>query len=307
MANTIFEASYYASRRITAIFDIVWALDAGLWNLRQDAKQFFQKNPNASNNEAQSALVQGLTIHGLNLMRIANELPWEYEEQFIAELLLINALAIFDAWADSFVDSTLISLSNTSKKKIKDDLKKGAFSCYESALSAENTSALSGCFHFTAQKQVAYINNLWLIYRYFKSCRNCCAHGNSKFNSVAERNYEAIKNLTKEDCGLNEFPMIASTQDGTPVKLHLRGVVGFYDVLIKIINHYDLTAAEKTCVEFELLKRWGSITSKKLPSSEEKRNRYIRNCLKSVNMCPSYCSKTTDVYNFLLAKNAILR
>lgn len=305
MANTIFRATYYASIRITAIFDIVWALDAGLWNLRQDAKQFFHENPNANNSEAKNALIHGLTIHGLNLKRIANELPWEYEEQFIAELLLINALAIFDAWADSFVDSTLISISNTSKKKIKDDLKKGSFSSYENALSAESTSVLAGSFHFTAQNQMAFINNLWLIYRYFKSCRNCCAHGNSKFNSMAETNYKAIKNLKKEDCGLNEFPMIAATQDGNPVQLYLRGVVGFYDVLIRIINHYDLIAAEKTCVEIELLNKWRSIENKKLPSSEEKRNRYIRNCIKSVNMCPPYSSKTTDVYNFLLANNAI--
>lgn len=305
MSNTIFEATYFASQQITATFDMVWALDAGLWNLRQDAKKYFIEHPDANNIEVKNALVSGLDIHGLNPKRIANELSWEYQEQYISELLLLNAMAIFDTWVDSFVDSTILLQSNVQIKKIKADMKKGDFSSFDSAISAENTSSLSGCFHFSSQKQDTYINNLRLVYKYFKSCRNCCAHGNRRFDDRAESNYNAIKFFTKEDCGINEFPKIAATQQGDPLKLFLRGVVGFYDVLIRIINHYDLVAAEKTCVETELLKRWGSIPARVLPSSEEKRNRHIRNYMTSINMCPPYVGKTTDVYSFLLANNAI--
>lgn len=305
MSNTIFEATYFASQQITATFDMVWAIDAGLWNLRQDAKKNFIKHPEANNIEAKNSLVSGLDIHGLNPKRIANELSWEYQEQYIAELLLLNAMAIFDTWADSFVDSTIRLQSNAQIKKIKADMKKGDFSSFDSAISAESTSSLSGCFHFSSQKQDAYINNLRLVYKYFKSCRNCCAHGNRRFDDRAEINYNAIKGFTKEDCGINEFPKIAVTQRGAPLKLYLRGVVGFYDVLIRIINHYDLVAAEKTCVETELIKRWGCIPARILPSSEEKRNRHIRNYMTSINMCPPYVGKTTDVYSFLLANNAI--
>lgn len=98
MANTIFEATYSASQQITATFDMVWALDAGLWNLRQATNQYFLEHLQASNQEAKNALVKGLYIHGLNPKRIGAELSWEHEEQYIAELLLINAIAIFDTW-----------------------------------------------------------------------------------------------------------------------------------------------------------------------------------------------------------------
>lgn len=305
MSNTIFEATYFASQQITATFDMVWALDAGLWNLRQDAKKYFIEHPDANNIEVKNALVSGLDIHGLNPNRIANELSWEYEEQYIAELLLINALAIIDTWVDSFVDSTLISQSKTKKGKIKEELKKGEFSSFEKVLAAENTSPLSGCFCFTAQRQDAYINKLWLIYKYFKSCRNCCAHGNHLFSNIAETNYEAIKGFTNANCGLKEFPKIAMTKKGDPLVLIFRGVVGFYDVLNRIINHYDLVAAEKAGIETELIKRWGTAPNVKKFLSENRQNIYIRNYMNSIHMCPPYVAKTTDVYNFLVVKHAI--
>ena len=305
MANTIFAATYSASQQITSTFDMVWALDAGLWNLRQAANQYFIEHPKASNQEAKDFLVKGLYIHGLNPKRIGTELSWEYEEQYIAELLLINAIAIFDTWVDEFVDSTLIGHSNKQKKPIKDAIKMGNFDRFDNALSKESISSLAGCFHFTAKRQDTYIDNLRLVYKYFKSCRNCCAHGNRKFSSVAETNYNAIKKFTKDDCGVKELPKVAITKSGEPLKLILRGIVGFYDVLLRIINHYDIVAADKIGIENELIKRWREIPSVKLSPIEKKRNLSIRNYMIRVNMCPSYVTKTNDVYNFLRANHAI--
>ena len=305
MSNAIFEATYFASQQITATFDMVWAVDAGLWNLRQDVQRYFIEHPDANNIEVKNALVSGLNIHGLNPKRIANELSWEYQEQYIAELLLLNAIAIFDTWVDSFIDSTILLQSNNQIKKIKADMKIGEFSSFDSAISAESASSLAGCFRFSAQKQDAHINNLRLVYKYFKSCRNCCSHGNHQFTNIAETNYEAIKSLTNASCGLKEFPKIVMTKQGDPLVLILRGVVGFYDVLNRIINHYDLVAAEKTGIENELIKRWGTAPNVKKFLSENRRNIYIRNYMNSIHMCPPYVAKTTDVYNFLVAKHAI--
>ena len=88
MACTMFTATFSASQEITRTFDIIWAIEAGLWNLRVAAKNFFEENPNADKKTAKEFLVKGLNVHGLNSKRIANELTWEYEEQYVAELLL---------------------------------------------------------------------------------------------------------------------------------------------------------------------------------------------------------------------------
>lgn len=318
MASTMFEATYLACQEITKTFDMVWALDAGLWNLREATKAFYAKHPDATDKEAKDSVVQGHTIHGLNLKQIT-ALNWDYEEQYIAKLLLINATAIFDTWVDEFVEATLsqkvlqtvIHAKKPPKKsytlgdKIKADFKAGYFDTYEQHLQAEQKSALCGCFKFTAKKQDKYIENLRLTYKYFKSCRNCCAHGDVNFTEAAETNYKAINTLTKADCGLKEFPKIEPTVQGKPFILYLRGVVGFYDILIRIINHFDLLAADYVSVENELLRRWAQIPNIKLSASKEKRNRSLRNYIRSVNMCPPYAKNADDVYLFFKGKNVI--
>ena len=127
MASTMFESTYAAYQEITKTFDIIWALDAGLWNLRTGAQKFYSEHPNATESQAKDELINGLQIHGINLKRIANELTWEYEEQYISELLLTYGIGIFDSWVDNFVDTVLLNVSNNKRDTIKSDLKKGEF------------------------------------------------------------------------------------------------------------------------------------------------------------------------------------
>lgn len=53
------------------------------------------------------------------------EYTWEEEENYIAKILLIHAMAIFDTWVDSFIDSTLHSISE--KKLFKVSLRQIRF------------------------------------------------------------------------------------------------------------------------------------------------------------------------------------
>lgn len=97
MTSTMLESTYAAYQEITKTFDIIWALDAGLWNLRTGDQKFYSEHPNATESQAKDELINGLQIHGINLKRIANELTWEYEEQYISELLLTYGIGILIA------------------------------------------------------------------------------------------------------------------------------------------------------------------------------------------------------------------
>lgn len=309
----MFEATQVASQQITDTFNMVWPIEAGLWNLRQSAEKFFEQNPNASAVDAKNELIKGLSIHGLNLKHIATELSWEYEEQYIAKLLLINATAIFDSWVDSFVDSVLCSESKNRRKTIKEELERGDSATFETALANEATSLLANCFRPGAARQDCYMQNLWLVYKYFKRCRNCCVHGNQVFSKQTEESYNSIKGLTKEDCGLKEFPQINKTEKDKPLVISLRGVFGFYDIILRIIKHYDILASEKVAVEKELLKRW---KSKSLPSFfavqhkssntkdyRRKRDSAIRSHLEAINMCLPYANRMDSIFCFLNTHN----
>ena len=161
MASTFFESSQVACQEITKTFDMVWALDAGLWNLRQTAREFFENNPNANNVNAKNAIVKDLYVHGLNLKRIAHERTWEQEEEFVSEILLINATALFDAWVDRFVSDSLVSASNNKKKDIIKDMKQGDFSSCDNELLVEDDSQVKNCFMIKTRE---YCDNLRLLY-----------------------------------------------------------------------------------------------------------------------------------------------
>lgn len=88
MANSMFESTYAACQEITKTFDMVWALDAGLWNLRRDAQKYYAEHPDATEEEVKDNLVQGLTIHGLNPKQIAIELSWDMKNNILQNYCL---------------------------------------------------------------------------------------------------------------------------------------------------------------------------------------------------------------------------
>lgn len=264
-----FSSSQAAAQRITDMFTLFWGLDAGLWNLRGEAKKYFNNHPTPDpsklNKPAKDEIVKGLKIHGLNLAAIANDYTWEYEEEFLAEILLIYATAIFDDWTDEFVAKSLDELNDsakeeepeenksddkggkgTSNNKIIKKMRSGDFEPYLEELKKVDGSKASDCSRKGDGSDNGYIGKQILLYKYFKQCRNCVAHGDKTFSDKAEIAYIQVRNLTAEECDLKEIPEMVPSTAGSPFELKLRGVVGFTKVLLKIITYYDTLAAERT-------------------------------------------------------------
>ena len=128
--------------------------------------------------------------------------------------------------------------------------------------------------------------------------------------------------MKANDCGLKEMPKMVVTVKEEPFKLELRGVVGFYDVLLRIITHYDRIAADKKAFDGELVRRWKQMLKNKrltgrsnikvydngldtehyallMPHDKKKRETEIRNFFKTMNICVPLKDKTDKVYTFL--------
>lgn len=264
-----FSSSQAAAQRITDMFTLFWGIDAGLWNLRCEAKEYFENHsteePSKLNKPAKVEIVKGLKIHGLDLAAIANDYTWEYEEEFLAEVLLIYATAIFDDWADKFVAESLAGFNDSAKKEEpgenkSDDkrgkgtsnneiirrMRSGDFETYLKELKKVDGSRAKSCSQNGNESDMGYINKQILLYKYFKQCRNCIAHGDKTFSGQVEMAYFQVCNLTAEECDLKDVPEMVLSAAGSPFELKLRGVVGFTKVLLKIITYYDTMAAERT-------------------------------------------------------------
>lgn len=263
-----FSSSQAAAQRITDMFTLFWGIDAGLWNLRCEAKKYFNNHPTTApsklNKPAKDEIVKGLKIHGLNLDAIANGYTWEYEEEFLAEILLIYATAIFDGWTYKFVSESLAELNDSTKKEEPEEnksddnggkgtssneiirrMRSGNFEPYLKELKKVDGSRAKICSPKGNGSDMGYINKQILLYKYFKQCRNCIAHGDKTFSDEVEMAYFQVRNLTAEECDLKEIPEMVPSAAGSPFELKLRGVVGFTKVLLKIITYYDTMAAER--------------------------------------------------------------
>ncbi len=302
MSNQMFEFTTLAHKEITQASDMAWALAAGIWKLRYDTISYRNSHFFSQDREVQKNVVPESSLSRINLNKIVYDFAWDDEKQYIAQLFLINAIAIFDTWIDNYIDKVLLKPSTSDKNNIKENTKHGHFYSLNSNLHKEERSKLYGCFNYNKKSQ--YIKELILIYNYFKACRNCCAHGNRYFTKRAESCYKKIQSSISNNCGLNEFPEIFDTVENQPFKLSLRGVIGFYDVLLKIINHYDSLATNKIAMEEELIRKIKKISLHKIKINtffidQKSMNNTLKNYIIEAKIPEPNLNKINKIYQFL--------
>lgn len=306
--STMYQATFAACNELTKTFDMIWPIDGALWCFKQEIIDCINETPDISDAQLKIKFFQTKYIHGLNFRRTALELSWDEQERYIAKLLLVNITSIYDAWVDSIIDSAFSSLLSKKKKiKICDGMKMGDFSLVDIELAGIAKSALLGCFkkqHILAQTQ---LSALTICYKYFKSCRNCCAHGDVAFSPQAERDYIPYAPLIKTDLGLPEKPASYQTVAGQPFEISLRGVVGFTHVIYKIMRHYDCALSDCIGIDDEIEKKWRAkaATTVRLKSRKDKRNAEVRNRFSALNTCPPLAKKTDVVYLWLKSKRLV--
>ncbi len=309
----MFKATYDACEELTRTFSSIWRIYAGLIKLYDDTTDFYRNKPDASNEEAEQKILGGRPIQGLDLKHLATKSSLEDSEQYIARMLLINSIAIFDEWVENFVRATIledtsettqtnwavITPNKPTSSQIEKAFKSGCFEVYTSVLELERPSKLADAFSCIEHRQDKYLESLHSIFKYFKHCRNCCAHGDKTFNDKCEESYRILKSISPKDCGMDEVPAFAPSHKGDELILILRGVVGFTHVLIRIMKHFDALATQYLAVENELkqevLPRF--IESKK--KSHKFKEGMIEKLLARTHHCPPQAGRAIDIYEFL--------
>jgi hypothetical protein len=128
-------------------------------------------------------------------------------------------------------------------------------------------------------------DKLLTTYRYFKEARNCVVHNNSLASQDAVDTYQAAAALTAADLGIKEVPAMNSTVLGQPVLLNLRGVVGLYDVVIRLLTTLDAELAAAKLAEDVLVAKWVKQHGKGVTFAGPgiRRVRRVATCFKAIN------------------------
>lgn len=262
-----FNASRETFNQFTSLFDFLWPTAAAMWNLRWQVNGYLIAKPEATVQELQNRFVAGSDIHGANLKRACAELTWDQQQQEFAKFLLVNVFALHE----TYLRRVLADLGVTNEKIEKNlqfptsldprGVKIGGIWCAIDEITTPESIMLKNGFYqrLSSHKKnsIHALDDLMKCYRYFKECRNSLAHNGAIADKKAETAYSNFSAIaTTSALGVSEVPEHYPLVEGKAVELSLRGVVGFCDILLRIIVSLDAELARSEAAEGVFEKYW---------------------------------------------------
>lgn len=224
--------------QITELFDDLWPTVTAIKNLRWQVNGYYHEMGVKQNDKLARRFVESDDkTNRPNLYRACIEQSWEQQEFRISRNLLTNMFALYEGWIEM-----ILPLLCGDKSKAR----KFQYPNYARATLVEmqhQNAALVDAFYDVyreknCKSQLEHLENYLLVYRYFKECRNSIIHNGGKVVDQTPINaYHAVAGLTKEDLDVAEFPeMSPITAINEQIRLSLRGVVGFSQIVMKLVE-----------------------------------------------------------------------
>ncbi len=246
MAYYFFPPTESATDQIAELFGFVWPTAAALWNLRWQVKGFLQEaDTPPTPTQLNDRFVSGSGIHGTNLKKACVDTTWDEQKHHLAGIILTNAFAVYEHWADEIL--VCIGMPNDKGKLLQFDDgptgPNGLRGALHSAC-ANESSVLKTAFYPTYASSPKYswplIANLMASYRFFKELRNSQIHNGGIVDRKAVNAYRAFAPVAnKAALGMKGVLVHDPISEGDKIKLHIRGVVGFCDILFRMMITVD--------------------------------------------------------------------
>ena len=274
-----------------------------MWNLRWQVNGFLSVCPDALSNVLTNRFVHGSDIHGANLKRAYVESSWEEQKEKLAGFLLVNVIALYESYLSCLHDQ-LASCNDTKSafdlRKATENLqfptdtanKKGGgiWNAIETIRTRES-EMLKNAFYDGLLKNKknskANLDNLMHCYRYFKECRNALIHSGGRAGKNTKSAYDRFLSVASS-LGLGETPCHFQIEEGEPVRLNLRGIVGFCDVVLRIIATVDAELSFTEPAEHIFKNRWIAVNGKgvSLPKREDSRKKKLNQLIVKLGLPP---------------------
>lgn len=192
-------------------------------------------------------------------------ITWEQQQEQFAKFLLFEFCALYETWCEIVVDQ--LALDSNLKKELQFPTKgttqgvpsKGvgvAMSLLAAHPSPVFRSAIQPSLLSNRKYSPMHLEELLQCYRYFKELRNCLIHSSSGPSATLINAETTYASLTASSLGLAQRPDYVPSADGIRPRLSLRGVVGFGEVILKLVCTLDITIAGTKYAERDFNRRW---------------------------------------------------
>ena len=292
-AKLYFEPSKRHATRLTELFDFVWPTAVAMWNLRSQVSEFIAHNANATEPELLARFVAGSGIVGANLRHACMELSWTNQQAEFARFLLFEICAIYETWCEQilFELGRPPRLSKHLQFPTHPTRNEGGVSYAIRTINTVTSPALTAAIYPTlisnSKNSLAYLEQLLLCYRYFKEIRNSFIHGSNIASTSFVDAQMRYASLTKASLGVKEIPEWTQHVAGQPIPLSLRGVVGFGDIVLRLICTLDIEFAKSAYAEGVFERRWKVIHGPKpvmLAADANKKVRRVQRLVRAMGL-----------------------
>ena len=226
---------------------------------------FCSSHPAASVEVLDDRFISGSGLRGANFRRACIDTSWEQQQQEFAKFILISLFSIYEGW---LADVLQIVAPSARRKALGKSCQypdstarsgKGVARAV-TEIKLHSSDMLVGAFYAALRKQkknaLPKIEELLTCYRAFKEGRNSFAHQNGLATQTAVDAYQAYSHLSASDLDLTEKPTLPQVSLNAPITFSLRGVIGFSDIILRIIATLDAEFSCSKPAEHEFRAQW---------------------------------------------------
>ena len=241
-SKCFFQQSKLFEAQITELFDNFWPMVTALKTLRWQVNGYYHQNGIQSNDRLNKKFIEEEDkANRPNLYRACLEKSWEDWEGYLAGSLLTNMLALYEGWLEMIIPKLSIPSERVKCFQYPTDCSRALARIQRGG----NTTIIDAFYDVyknnNKQYNLTHLDNYLKLFRYFKNCRNCIIHNGYVSNQELVDAYSSVSTFTETDIDVEEVPkMDAVTTLYTPFKLYLRGVVGFSQILLKMMYTLDV-------------------------------------------------------------------
>ena len=228
--------------QITELFDDLWPTVTAIKNLRWQVNGYYHEMDVKQNAKLSARFVDSDDkTNRPNLYRTCIEQSWEQQEYSISRNLLTNIFALYEGWIETILPQ--LSEDYINAKNFQFPVTVGT--TLTSMQQHETTALVNAMYSVYVAKnsssKLSHLDNYLKVYRYFKECRNCIIHSGGRTNQKLINAYNDVLGLTAMDLDVAEVPeMEPVTAEDELVIMSLRGVVGFSQIVIKLVEVLDM-------------------------------------------------------------------
>jgi hypothetical protein len=311
MAYYFFPATKSATLQITDLFNFVWPTAAALWNLRWQVKGFIAElaqPPTPA--QLNDRFVFGSEIHGADLKHACVDTTWDEQKHHLASIVLTNAFAVYEHWADEILDS--LGMGDGKGKLLQFDYGptdvrglRGTVHLLHATESAVLKTAFYPRYVRSAKYSWTHIENMVAAYRFFKELRNAQIHNGGIASQRTANAYRVFAPVSsKSHLGMKGALIHDPVAEGDHIKLHIRGVVGLCDILFRMMVTLDAELCRSERAEGILEQRFRGARLRQLTSGRpQRRRRQINDFCRSAGL--PHPKDAELVRTFLISKRLI--